>query len=63
MYIYSAEFCTGWLATAEAIVMWYMLRYLGIPVKGTTDICGEKLGIIISSTNPDPELKNKHVVV
>ena len=38
-----------------------MLRYLGVPIKGATALYGDKLGIIIYSTNPDSELKNKHV--
>ena len=55
---YSTEFCTGWVATEEAIALWYyMLRSLGVPVKGVTALFAYNLGIIISCTNP--ELKKK----
>ena len=43
--------------------MRYMLRSLGVPVNGPTNICGDNLGMIISSTNPDFKLKKKHVAV
>ena len=38
-----------------------MLRSLGVPVKYSTALCGDNLGMIISCTNPDLELKKKHV--
>ena len=40
-----------------------MFRYLEINVKGSMDICGENLGMIIPSTNLGSELKNKHVAI
>ena len=40
-----------------------MLRSLGVPVKSDTALCGENLGMIISCTNPDSELKKKHVAI
>ena len=58
---YSAEFCAGRVASEEAIALRYMLRSLGVPIKGATELCGDNLGTIISCTNPDPELKNKHM--
>ena len=60
---YSAEFCAGWVAAEELISMKYMLRSLGFPVKGPTTLCGDNLGMIISSTNPELELKKKHVAI
>ena len=60
---YSAEFCAGRLASEEAITIRYMLRSLGVPVTGATALCGDNLGMIISSTNPDSELKKKHVAI
>ena len=62
-YSYSAELCTGRLATEESIALRYMLRSLGVPVKGATEICGENIGMIISCINPDSELKKKHVAI
>ena len=50
---YSAEFCAGQVASEEATTLRYMLRSLGVPVIGATALCGDNLGMIISSTNPD----------
>ena len=47
----------------QAISMRYMLIYLGVHMRVITDLCGDNLGIIISSTNPELELKNKHVTI
>ena len=58
---YSAELCAGRVASEETIALRYMLRSLCIPIIGATALCGDNLGIIISSTNPDSELKKKHV--
>ena len=40
-----------------------MLRSLGVPVKGAMELCGDNLGMIISCTNPESDLKNKHVAI
>ena len=40
-----------------------MLRSLGVLVIGATELCGDNLGMIISSTNPDLKLKKKHVAI
>ena len=58
---YSAELCTGRVYSEEAIVLKYMLSSLCVLVKVVTALCGENLGLIICCTNPDSELKNKHV--
>ena len=60
---YSAEFCAGRVASEEAIALWCMLRSLGVPIIGATALCGDNLGMIISSTNPDSELKKNHVAI
>ena len=60
---YSAEFCAGREACKEAIAIRYMLRSLGAPVPGPTRICRDNLGMIMSSTNPDSELKKNHVAI
>ena len=60
---YSVELCTVQVATEETIFVQYMFRYLEINVKGSMDICGENLGMIIPSTNLGSELKNKHVAI
>ena len=51
---YLSEFCAGQVSTEEAIYM---------AVKGPTALCGDKLGMILSITKPDYELKNKHVAI
>ena len=38
-----------------------MLPSLGVPVIVSTALCGDNLVMIISSTNPDSELKKNHV--
>ena len=40
-----------------------MLRSLGVPIIGATALCGDNLGMIVSITNPDSELKKNHVVI
>ena len=60
---YSTEFCAGRVASEEAIAIHYMLRSLGVTVRGATALCGDNLGMIMSSTNPDSELKKKHVAI
>ena len=40
-----------------------MLLSLGVPVIGATALCGDNLGMIISSTNPYAELKKKNVAI
>ena len=58
-----AEFCAGQVASEEAIAIRYMLHSLGVPVTGATALCGENLGMIMSSTNTDSELNKKHVAI
>ena len=38
---YSEEFCTGWLGTEEVITLYYMLRYVGVPCRGSIELYGE----------------------
>ena len=60
---YSADFCAGRVASEEAIAIRYMLRSLGVPVLGATALCGDNLDMIMSSTNPESELKKNHVAI
>ena len=50
---YSTEFCAGWIETEEEIALRYMLRSLGVPVKGAMALCGDNPGMIISCTNTE----------
>ena len=56
---YPTEFCASQVATEEAIALQYMLRYLGVPVRGAKELCGDNLVMITSFTNPDSDLKQK----
>ena len=47
----------------EAIALQYMLSSFGVPIKGPTALCGDNLGMIIYFTNPNSELKKKHVAI
>ena len=60
---YSTKFCAGRLACEESIAIRYILRSLGVPMLGPTRLCGDNLGMIISSTNTESELKKKHVAI
>ena len=40
-----------------------MFRSLCVLIKRVTEIYGDNLGMIISCTNPDSELKKKHVEI
>ena len=53
---YSVYFCDGWVATEEAILIWYMLRYSSVPIMRPTALCGYNYSMIIPSTNRDSEL-------
>ena len=63
MSSYSKELCAVQVSTEEEIAIRYMLRSLGVPMKGSTKLCRDNLGMIISRTNPDLELKKKHVAI
>ena len=60
---YYAEFCAVRVASEEAIALWYILCFLGVPVIGATALCGDNLGMIISYTNPELELKKRYVAI
>ena len=54
-------------ATEEAIALCYMLRCLGVPIPndGTmpTNLFGDNLSVIQSATNPEADIKKKHVAL
>ena len=60
---YSYGLCAVRVSSEEAIALRYMLGSLGVPIIGDTALCGENLGMSISSTNPDSELKKNHVAI
>lgn len=64
---YAAEFMALRTATEEAISLRYMLRCLGVPVPndGTcpTRLFGDNLSVIQNASNPEADLKKKHVAL
>ena len=54
-------------ATEEAISLRYMLRCLGIPIPSDgsypTHLFGDNLGVIQNASNPEADLKKKHVAL
>jgi len=57
---YLAELCAAKIGTEEAITLHYMLRSLGVPVKGSTLLIGDNLGSLISTSSPTSPCKKKH---
>lgn len=64
---YAAEFMALRTATEEAIALRYMLRCLGIPIPTDgscpTHLFGDNLSVIQNATNPESDLKKKHVAL
>ena len=60
---YAAEFMAGRAAVEEAQGIRYVLRSLGVPLKGPTALYGDCMGMIQSSSLPDGTLKKKHVAI
>mmetsp|Transcript_18158 Transcript_18158/g.25645 ORF Transcript_18158/g.25645 Transcript_18158/m.25645 type:complete len:514 (+) Transcript_18158:510-2051(+) len=64
---YSAEFMSLRTATEEAIALQYMLRCLGVPIfsdgSAPTRLFGDNLSVIQNATNPECDLKKKHVAL
>ena len=62
---YAAEFMAFRTATEEAVALRHMLRCLGIPIpndgSALTYLFGDNLGFIQNATNPEADLKKKHV--
>ena len=49
--------------TEEIMHMRYMLRCLGVPITKPSYLFGDNLGVIQNATNPDTEIKKKHVAI
>ena len=60
---YSAEFMAGRSACEEAISLRYMLRCLGVKIKGRTFLAGDNLGMLQSSTIVSSMCKKKHISI
>lgn len=60
---YAAEFAAGRTATEEAFGLRYMLRCLGVPLKGRTLLIGDNKGMLQSCSKPGSVLKKKNVAI
>jgi hypothetical protein len=60
---YAAEFMALRQGTEECINMRYMLRCLGVPVTNASYLFGDNLGVIQNSSNPESDIKKKHVAI
>jgi hypothetical protein len=58
---YSAELIAAKVGTEEVISIRYMLRSLGVPLKGPTLLIGDNLGALISATAPGSLCKKRAV--
>ena len=60
---YAAEFMALRNATEEIMHMRYVLRCLGVPVTKPSALFGNNLGVIQNTSNPDSDIKKKHVAI
>ena len=60
---YGAEFMAGRTALEEAKAIRYMLRSFGVPLEKPTDLIGDNMGMLQSSTLPGSQLKKKSVAI
>ena len=57
---YGSEFVAARIGVDKIIEMRYMLRMLGVPMKGPSIMFGDNLAVINSSAIPDDTLKKRH---
>ena len=50
-------------ATEECINIRYCLRCLGIPVDEPCNLFGDNLNVILNASNPEADIKKKHVAI
>ena len=60
---YAAEFMALRHATEEIIHMRYILRSLIVPITRPSNLFGDNLGVIQNASNPDSDIKKKHVAI
>ena len=57
---YGSEFVAAKTAVEQAMASRVTLRYLGIPVKGSTYMFGDNGSVVTNSTQPHSPLKKRH---
>ena len=58
--VYGSEFMAGRIAVEQIMEIRYMLRALGVPVKGRSYLFADNMSMITSSTIPSSWLKKRH---
>ena len=58
--VYGSEFMVGRIAVEQIMEIRYMLRALGVPVKGRSYLFADNMSTITSSTIPSSSLKKRH---
>ena len=57
---YGSEFVSGRQATEQIISLRTTLRYLGVPIDGTSRLFGDNGSVVINSSVPHSSLKKRH---
>ena len=60
---YAAEFMALCQGTEKCINIRYILRCLGVPVTSPSYLFGDNLGVIQNTSNPESNIKKKHVAI
>jgi hypothetical protein len=60
---FSSEFVATRTAVEQIMDNRITLRYLGVPIKGTTYMFGDNKSVVTNSTVPHSELKKRHVAL
>ena len=57
---YGSEFVAARIAVDQIIDLRLMLRYLGVPINGRSQLFGDNNAVVISSSLPHSSLKKRH---
>jgi hypothetical protein len=60
---FGSEFVAARTATEQIIELRYVLRYLGVPIKGPTFLFGDNQSVVGSSSIPHGRLHKRHVIL
>ena len=60
---FGSEFVAARTATEQIIELRYVLRYLGVPIQGSTFLFGDNQSVVGSSSIPHGRLHKRHVIL
>jgi hypothetical protein len=60
---YGAEFIAARTTVEEMLSLRFLLRSFGVPVTRASRIFGDNMSVLISMTQPDSQLKKKHLCI